>query len=153
MKALDVAKYFLYKANSSGDLISNLKLQKLLYYAQAWYLVNFKKEVLFEDAIEAWDLGPVVPSVYHYFKDFRHTPIDCDVKSSTILGKVRGKDREYLDEFYNKFIRYTATDLVNMSHNEKLWKTAFKNQIKIINIEDMRAYYCELYNKQAKAKN
>ena len=40
LSALDVAKYFLCKAHQEGDLVTNLKLQKLLYYAQAWYLVN-----------------------------------------------------------------------------------------------------------------
>jgi uncharacterized phage-associated protein len=52
VKAIDVAKYFLNWANNKGDLITNLKMQKLLYYAQAWYLVNFKKP-LFSDPIEA----------------------------------------------------------------------------------------------------
>jgi len=65
--AQDVTDLMLYWANRDGDLISNLKLQKLLYYAQAWHLVNFDVP-LFGDSIEAWDFGPVIPNVYRQYK-------------------------------------------------------------------------------------
>ncbi len=153
MKAIDVAKYFLHKANEDGDLITNLKMQKLLYFAQAWYLVNFKDRILFDDEIEAWDWGPVIPSVYHYFKDYRHTAIDYNDKSGSILKKVKGEEKEYLDEFYTKYINFSAHDLVNMSHNEEPWKVAFKNPVKIIKVDSIRKYYSNLYKKQTKVKN
>lgn len=61
MKALDVAKYFLFLARNreAGDTISNLKIQKMLYYAQGYSLALFNKP-LFDDRIEAWKHGPVV---------------------------------------------------------------------------------------------
>jgi len=153
MDALNIAKYFLYKANLEGDLITNLKMQKLLYYAQAWYLVNFKNRVLFDDVIEAWDFGPVIPSVYHHFKEYRHTPIDYKSSPNSIFKKVQGEEKEYLDEFYDKFINFSAHDLVNMSHNEEPWEIAFKNSIKVIDIDNIRKYYSDLYKKRTKAKN
>ena len=51
-----------------GDGISNLKLQKLLYYCQGTYLA-IKGTPLFEHPIEAWEHGPVVPEVYHQYKE------------------------------------------------------------------------------------
>ena len=149
MEAKMVAKYFLNRANHEGDLITNLKMQKLLYYAQAWYLVNFKDKELFEDVIEAWDFGPVIPSVYHQFKEFRHTPIDYDVSDSSIKN-IKDEDKEYLEEFYNKFINYSACDLVNMSHNEDPWKEAFNSPSNVIVANKMREYYTNLYKKNRK---
>ena len=66
--AVDVARYFLAQSDDdAGDIISNLKLQKLLYYAQGVTLALTGKP-LFSDPIEAWQHGPVVPSVYRLYK-------------------------------------------------------------------------------------
>ena len=61
--ALTVADYFLYKANKEKKPITNKKLQKLVYYAQAWSLVLNNKK-LFSEPIEAWVHGPAVRSLY-----------------------------------------------------------------------------------------
>jgi uncharacterized phage-associated protein len=59
----DVAKYFLSLTDEdAGDLISNLKLQKLVYYAQGFHLALYD-ELLFEETIEAWTHGPVIPEM------------------------------------------------------------------------------------------
>lgn len=145
MEALDVAKYFLYKANQDGEIITNLKMQKLLYYAQAWYLVNFDKP-LFDDEILAWSFGPVVRNVYDKFKEFRHTPIIYQDETGEILEKFKdGEDIEFLNEFYDKFISFSAHDLVNMSHGEEPWQNAYKTISQIIEPNDMKSYYSKLY--------
>ncbi|MCL5771311.1 MAG: DUF4065 domain-containing protein [Actinobacteria bacterium] len=149
MKAIDVAKYFLYKANQEGDLITNLKMQKLLYYAQAWYLVNFGK-TLFDDQILAWSLGPVIKSVYDEFKEFRHTPIIFEDNFGQIIKQFNKEDLNFLDEFYDQFNSYSAHDLVNMSHNEDPWKKAYKTFSQVIKPEAMKEFYTKLYEKNNK---
>jgi uncharacterized phage-associated protein len=68
MKAQDVAEYFLTLVDDeAGDSLSNLKLQKLVYYAQGFHLALTEKP-LFDEAIEAWEHGPVVPGLYHKLK-------------------------------------------------------------------------------------
>ncbi|MDB6118895.1 MAG: putative prophage protein, partial [Verrucomicrobiaceae bacterium] len=69
--ALDVAKYFLSKADAdeAGDVISNLKLQKLLYYAQGFHLA-LTGAPLFEEDIQAWVHGPVVREVWQAFNQY-----------------------------------------------------------------------------------
>lgn len=142
MNALDVAKYFLYKANKDGELITNLKLQKLLYYAQAWYLVNYG-EPLFHDEIKAWKFGPAIESVYHQYKKFRHTPIIYKNKEN-IEQKIPTDVREFLDEFYNVYISYSAVELLQFTHNDDPWKEAFESSTSI-NIDQMRKYYTKQY--------
>lgn len=150
MKALNVAKYFLYKANQEGDLITNLKIQKLLYYAQAWYLVNFGK-TLFDDQILAWNWGPVIKSVYDKYKEFRHTPIIFEDDHGEILKQFDNKeDLNFLNEFYDQFSSYSAHDLVNMSHNEEPWEKAYRTVSQIINPEIMKDFYTKLYGKNNK---
>jgi len=149
MKAIDVTKYFLYKVNQEGDLITNLKMQKLLYYAQAWYLVNFSKP-LFDDQILAWNLGPVVKSVYDEYKEFRHTPIISEEDFGENIKQFDKDDLRFLDDFYDQFSSYSAHDLVNISHNEAPWKKAYKTVSQIIDLELMKDFYTKLYEKNIK---
>ena len=149
MRAIDVAKYFLYKANQEGDLITNLKMQKLLYYAQAWYLVNFGKP-LFDDHILAWNLGPVVKSVYNEYKEFRHTPIMFEEDFGENIKQFDKDDLRFLDDFYDQFSCYSAHDLVNMSHSEDPWKKAYKTASQIIDLKLMKDFYTKLYEKNIK---
>jgi len=76
-RALTIAKHILKICADHGDNLTNLKLQKLLYYSQAWYLA-LNDETLFSDDIEAWVHGPVVSSVYQEYKKYRYHDIDCD---------------------------------------------------------------------------
>lgn len=75
LKALDVAKYVLSLTDEkSGNTISNLGLQKLLYYVQGYYIACFNKP-LFEENILAWDHGPVVKEVYEEYKKYKYNSI------------------------------------------------------------------------------
>lgn len=69
-----IAKHILGACKAKQDFITNLKLQKLLYYSQAWHLAIYD-EPLFQDRIEAWVHGPVVPSVFREYRSFRWSPI------------------------------------------------------------------------------
>ena len=71
--ALDVAKYVVNKCTIEHDAISNLQLQKILYYIQKWFLQNGL--VAFDDDFEAWQFGPVILSVYNQYSSFGGAPI------------------------------------------------------------------------------
>lgn len=150
ISASDVTKLIIYLANRDGDLITNLKLQKLLYYIQVWHLVNFNKRPLFKEEIEAWDLGPVVKEVYHDFKEFKHSPITLNVDEDVIKKIFNKKTIDFVDYIYGKYISFTAYDLVNMTHNAKPYTDARKNNPKIIDRDKMYKYYLELYEKGKK---
>src|ERR1044071_4359251 len=77
ISALRAARYILRRMHDSGEPISNLKLQKLLYYAQGWHLA-LRNEPLFHERIEAWVHGPAVPPVYGHFKKWSWQPIEWD---------------------------------------------------------------------------
>jgi uncharacterized phage-associated protein len=147
VRAIDVAKLFLAWAKENGDVITNLKLQKLLYYAQAWYLVNYRK-TLFDDPIEAWDLGPVVRSLYSKWKAYGNSPIPYNITRNERKPFNRSQ-LNYLEEFYRVFSSFSATALVSMTHTEDPWKSAHKKgPSTVISTEDLREFYTRLYREK-----
>ncbi|MBD2305686.1 SocA family protein [Chroococcidiopsis sp. FACHB-1243] len=116
----DIAKYFLAQEDEdAGDLISNLKLQKLVYYAQGFHLALYD-EPLFSERIEAWTHGPVVPELYRDYKEIGANGIPCpdDIDFSIYDEKTRS----LLDEVYCVFGQFSAWKLRNMTHEEAPWK-------------------------------
>ncbi len=114
----DAAKYFLLRANEDEDTsISNLKLQKLIYYAQAFHLAIFE-EPLFDEEFEAWTHGPVCPEVYHLYKEFGSDPIKFEVN----LKIFSQEQLDILDEVNEIFGQFSAWKLRNISHEDEPWK-------------------------------
>jgi len=122
--ASDVAKYFLSLVDEDeGDFISNLKLQKLLYYAQGIHLAMFN-EPLFDEPIEAWAHGPVVRKVYDEYAGYGANPIP---RPSELNLKMLNKNmRNFLNEVYSVFGQYDAWKLREMTHDEPPWKDTYK---------------------------
>jgi uncharacterized phage-associated protein len=94
----EVADYLIAFSHEHGDPVSNLKLQKLLYYAQAWQLALYD-EPLFNDRIEAWVHGPVVPSVYRQYKEWAWMPIQHDPQPPALDSGVQAHLDEVMDVY------------------------------------------------------
>lgn len=116
--AQDVAKYFLSLDESQeGEGLSNLKLQKLVYYAQGFYSAIFDAP-LFDERIEAWGHGPVVPNLYHEFKSFGSNLIQGVPTDDIILND---DERNLIREVHEVFGQFSAWKLRNMTHQETPW--------------------------------
>lgn len=127
--ASEVAKWFLaynrdVLVEEGGEYISNLKLQKLLYYAQGSFLA-VTGSPLFDDPIVAWQHGPVVESVYHEYKKngSNGIPFNDDFNFDTFTND----ENNLLKEVYETFGQYSAWKLRNMTHNETPWKSTHQN--------------------------
>ena len=126
VQPIDVANFFLSAIDEdAGDLISNLKMQKLVYYAQGIHLAMFDEE-LFSEEIRAWEHGPVVPELYHEFKSFGRGAIEPNFESFDI-DIFTQKQKEMLKEVYNTFGQFSAWMLRNMTHEERPWVETTKN--------------------------
>ncbi|MFC7552646.1 Panacea domain-containing protein [Pseudoroseomonas wenyumeiae] len=139
MQADDIARYFLAKADpEAGDAISNLKLQKLCYYAQGFHLALYDRP-LFEERIEAWQHGPVVPDLYHEYKSYGSAsiPVPQDLDRASYPEDVR----ELLDEVYSVYGQYSAWKLRNMTHEERPWIDAHQAGGAIIEHQAMSEYF------------
>lgn len=138
----DVADYFIRLANETGSYISNLKLQKLVYYAQAWHLA-IHDTPLFEDDFEAWVHGPVIPALYQEYKHLGWKPILKDVKKPSFSEAVQN----FLDEVSEVYFSCDAYELERMTHQEDPWVKARGGlpidapSNEVISKESMREYY------------
>lgn len=117
-KASEVAKHILVHFQAKGAPINNLKLQKLLYYCQAWHLGIYDKP-LFHDRIEAWIHGPVVPFVYRAYKAFQWSPITVD-SGSTLPGECG----DHVESVLKAYGSFSAWELERLTHSENPWKQA-----------------------------
>ena len=139
--ARDVAEYYLCCSvdKESGDLISNLKIQKLVYYAQGIHLAA-KGKPLFDDEIVAWMHGPVVKSLYHQYKDKGDGPIEPTPNYD--IPKFDKNTKQFLDEVYRVLGQYSAWKLREMTHNETPWIKAYKKGSgSVITHIDMAEYF------------
>ena len=140
--SFDVANYFLSQADEdAGDLISNLKLQKLLYYAQGYHIA-LKDKPLFPEKIEAWTHGPVVPEVYHKYKEFDGNPIP--LPKGFDFSIFDEETRKVLDEVYRVFGQFSAWKLRQMAHNEPPWANAVETEDREITHEALKEYFSTL---------
>lgn len=114
----DVARFFIDLAAhqnkaDNGDLMTNLRLQKLLYFAQGWHLARYGTP-LFDAPVEAWTHGPVVPEVYHQYKKNGSQGIlsagDIDVNVFTPT------EYELLLDVAREYANYSTYALVSLSH-------------------------------------
>jgi uncharacterized phage-associated protein len=105
-------------SHEKGSPVSNLKLQKLLYYSQAWHLALFKQP-FFNDEIEAWVHGPVVPEVFKAYRDNKWARIPM-VEGFVIPEGVRG----HLEEVWRVYGNLDAYDLERLTHSEEPWLRA-----------------------------
>lgn len=111
----DVAEFFVQIANQSeDDQMTNLKLNKLLYYTQGVCLSRTGKP-LFENRIEAWELGPVVPEIYRKYKVCGKNPIASE-EDTLNLSSLSEEDREILFDVMREFGQYTGSKLVSFTH-------------------------------------
>lgn len=133
---MDLAHIVTHYVNQKGDTVSHKKLQKLLYYVEAWHLVNFRKPILGEE-FEAWVHGPVIPQLYHQLKDhgFNNLEVvnnETDTPDQLVENIVQqnGLNEDQIGLIYSVLDRYgslTAFELELISHSEAPWIEARQN--------------------------
>jgi uncharacterized phage-associated protein len=147
-KASDVADYIIFLGsqkvvgdNKEREGVTNLKLQKLLYLAQAYFLAKLDKP-LFSDSIEAWEFGPVIPNVYHKFKKKGSSPIIIKKDKSNLSLE----DKEVINKVWEAFGGYSAGRLVDITHAHTPWKEAYNSANNEISNKTIKEYYTPLLN-------
>jgi len=158
-----VANYLLDKADNEGESLTSLKLLKILYICHGWCLATLGHDILDGEKVEAWQHGPVIPSVYHEFKRYGPNPITekaaeltfsglCDNFSNVSVEKIYPelkdpKVREVIDYVWSTYKQYTGFDLVDMTHEQGTpWSNYFVSGQRYTEIPNEAIY--EYYKKQ-----
>lgn len=152
-QALDIARQFLLVASHETtpvpetgeelyEPVTHLKLQKLLYFAQAAHLSLFGTP-LFADEIQAWALGPVVPSLYRIFARFN----DGVIPRSEAAQAVDPDAAAFLHEIWRLFGKYSAHELVHLSHTIGPWRVLYREgqQSEVIPQELIRSAFRNIF--------
>lgn len=163
----DVAVYIGLSSVTKGLSISPLKLQKLLYYAQAWFMVfNGRCNTLFKDVPQAWVNGPVYPTIYYAYKDkasnmcdhldgsafFDGDSISGFQQASAKLG-MNPDQLELLESVIMMYGKQSQNNLIWLTHSELPWAESrnglapYERSDREISLDTMFSYYSERHQR------
>lgn len=143
-----IANWFLSK-----EAMTHKKLQKLCYYAQAWYCTLYDGTPLFTDEIQAWVHGPVITSLYSIYKNYRWMDIPQQKEVPILCENVVA----VLDAVWEAYGHLTGNQLETLTHTEMPWLNArgglepWKDCITPITCTAMREYYGKIYDESNNA--
>lgn len=141
-----IADYVVEYAKKINKPVNNLKLQKILYYLQALFLLE-KEAPLFNESIEKWQYGPVIPEVYHRFKHMgaeEITKIPAEFNFFLLLDKdfdleeinkpkldftLGDNDIHLVNKCIESLVHYEPFQLVDETHKHPAWSS---NQKRIL---------------------
>lgn len=152
---LEVCRHIINYSNEKKYEISNLKLQKLLYVVQGFFLVD-KAKKCFNEKIEAWDFGPVVPEAYREYKVYGAVNIPTitryfslnkenlfeskyiEYKDNTIIDD----DKTTINEVVESLSTVSALGLMKWTHEQDPWLNAYKRgENNEISLEDIKEWF------------
>lgn len=146
----DVADYIILRIKSEDNaFLINLKLQKLLFYIQAWsYGINHTN--FFIGEFQAWIHGPINIEIYDRFKDTKtlYSSINLnDVINPNVMSIICGKNAMFIEYILENYAQFSAVELEEMIKNERYWidtRKGFKQNQKCDKIIDpllIESYY------------
>lgn len=141
--SINLAKYIIKRMAERGKRINHLKLQKLLFYVVAWHLVYTGTPIIEED-FEAWLHGPVLRSVWNYFKTYSTMFQDLPYPDKININLTE-EQKEIIDDVLDEYGDKTGYYLECLTHSERPWKVArSKGENSIISKKEINNYYSEL---------
>ena len=160
----DMARYTILRLIQNGDTICPLKLQKILYYMQAWHMVYFgRNNTLFDDIPEAWVNGPVYRNVYEtyksipmyeqiqltFFKIASSEDMHNEMRKLYESLSITEKQNEFIESIYRHYGTMSHDRLVYLTHSQRPWNNArkglnaFEYTNEKIDLDDMFQYYSQ----------
>lgn len=111
---ITIANFFIQEYGREND-ITPMRLVKLVYISHGWYL-GLTNNPLIDENPEAWQYGPVIPSVYHHYKSFKSSPIKNALQFNNPCDEISEEDQRFLRSVWEAYKNYSALDLSAMTH-------------------------------------
>ena len=142
--SIQIANYFVKKAKEDEVSITNMKLQKLVYISHGFHLAFFDEPLVVEK-VQAWDYGPVIPEIYHGFKEYGSGPIEgyCsqwfrpDIVDDNSIS-------QFLNAIWASYGSLGAVDLSALTHQEDSpWSQVYQPGVKgsVISNDIIKKHY------------
>lgn len=126
--ALDIAKYIIKFENDKDRCISNLRLQKLLYFIQCDFIIQLKRPCFYND-IEAWVFGAVIPDVYYKYKFFGSANIPYSYIKWYCKPDFLDNEQNIIDSVIINCSKFSNTQLGRIVQNQDPWIIAYHKSI------------------------
>lgn len=150
--ALEVANAFLKLAENEGVSLTNMQLQKLVYISFGFYVAVFN-ERMFDDEIQAWNFGPVIPNLYHALKKFGAGEVTSLID---IEGNIEDNSPEMkiIETVWGSYKNFDTIQLSNLTHQDgtpwsAVWEQS-KREAKIP-LDLIRSHYQRLFLQKVNA--
>lgn len=149
MNIHDATDYLIQQVRESGESLSNLKLQKLMYYVQAWSLA-FDGKKLFDGDFQAWVHGPVSRDIYNRFSGIKSLYAEItveDIRAEFTPENLTEAERKHIDNVLSVYAKLSGPQLEEMTHNEAPWIEArgslrsWERCENAINTDSMEKFY------------
>ena len=144
--AIAVANSIIRVAKNKGvNDLTPMKIQKLMYFAQFFYLKNFEDGILIDDNFVRWRFGPVIPSLYYQLRSYGSKPVhdyiwQLSPDYEAIVYMMSKKDStswDFLDQVFDKFGHLDVISLSALTHRKNSsWSAGAIDTV--INIDDMK---------------
>jgi uncharacterized phage-associated protein len=157
-ETIKIASYFIVNGATDGEGISPMKLQKLVYFAHGWHLAFVDKELISEP-VEAWRYGPVIPSIYHSFKQYGNSKI-LDIES--YAENIKFLDValiKFLGLIWESYKSFSALELSELTHaKDSPWEQVVRNSGGIKSLphhqtipnEIIKEYFKQIYSENVR---
>ena len=159
--AAAIANYLLDRADAAGQTLTQINIQKLVYFAHGWHL-GIQGAPLIEEPIEAWQYGPVVRRLYDAFKRFgsqrietRAVDLQVNAKNQvfSLTPRLPATDtftRSFVDAIFEKYGSLAPFRLVELTHVEgSPWEKARRTGANVILNSDIQTYFASLSPQKA----
>ena len=121
--AVEVAKIVMKYSKEHGLEYSNLRVQKLLYFVQAYFIVALKK-VCFNESILAWEYGPVVREVYDAIKNE-----EINLEEELFTHNISQEDKNIIENLVQNYKNKSTWELVEITYRQDTWVKAYPNNV------------------------
>jgi len=147
--AFEVANAFLKLAERDGVTLTNLRLQKLVYIAFGYYVAVFN-ERMFDDEIQAWYFGPVIPNLYRALKKYGADEVTNYIDEEDAIEED-SPEMKIIESVWDSYKDFDAIQLSNLTHEEgtpwsAVWEQS-KRETKIP-IDLIRSHYQRLFSEK-----
>tara|TARA_X000000950_G_C13775394_1_gene602770 strand:+ start:433 stop:918 length:486 start_codon:yes stop_codon:yes gene_type:complete len=148
-KSQALANFFIEKGIKESILINNMKLQKLMFIGYGWALaINNESLITQNETFEAWQSGPVLPSVYHEVKHLQHEPVlkknQCfsEVDDCIWIPSLKGDSVKTVDKVWDIYKDFSPAALANLvKRKDTPWRNCFFDPKKALQPDKVRLYY------------
>lgn len=156
VSAVTLANKFIDLAKRDSVPLTNMQLQKLVYIAHGWALALLGEGGLIYDPVEAWQWGPVIPSLYHNLSKYGAGEVDAPIPDVFAAQKLSASEKNLIHSVWRSYGRMSGFKLSTITHQDNTpWSRTVKDfgLRSVIPESYIADHYRQLYDERIRRKD